>query len=782
MEHRPVILIVEDDPASRRMLRALLEGDGYVVADAMDGRSAIRAIEVATPHLVVMDLRLPDCRGADLAVDLRNILKSKDLPIIAVSGVSFTLDTERNSDSPFTDFLLKPVEPQKFLDIIRGYAPSPGCEAASPGGGRLVLVADDDPLFRRLFQVQLQRAGYHVETVADGHEAISRVRELRPACVVSDALLPGADGIRLCREIWEDEGLRGTPVVLISSEGADPARLAPPEELGAAAVVRRQRDPQPLLDAVRGAVDPESSARRRLRPPRADATQWRAAIVRDLEQQAAMTAELSRVSRLQAAELSVLAGISEMLLQAEGLRGVLDEALVRCLDLSVFSLGAAYVMEEDAGLVLAAHRGFPEGVQSRLRDCFGCLTLLADALRSDEPIAVPSTQVPRLAGERLLRSLAANSVMLVPLSAGRERLGTVVLAAIREDIPGRGFAFARTIQGQLAQGLLLARTMQRLALSELRFRTVAESILEGLVVTDEHGGIVYANRTARALFGLQPGRERTFTAAQLLPGFRNLEGVWDGVAQSPGGRRFPVTVSTSAAVTGVGGLARTHLIQDTTERKRQEDYLVRLANQDPLTGLANRRCFLDELDRVLGSPETMGRGGAVLYMDLDGFKSVNDKLGHAVGDELLQRIAQGLQARLRGSDVVARLGGDEFAILHRRAGRAQAEALARVVRGVVAGAARGSQFSGAHVSASVGIALYPEHGRTSETLVRRADRAMYDAKVSSAEGIVTYADASGAGGGDTLVARLADDGRGEAGVESGIEAEAEPELEAELES
>jgi diguanylate cyclase (GGDEF)-like protein/PAS domain S-box-containing protein len=170
-------------------------------------------------------------------------------------------------------------------------------------------------------------------------------------------------------------------------------------------------------------------------------------------------------------------------------------------------------------------------------------------------------------------------------------------------------------------------------------------------------------------------------------------------------------------------------IQDITERRRFEDRLQHMVDHDPLTGLFNRRRFEQELDRHVADTLRYGADGALLVLDLDDFKLVNDTLGHNAGDELIVAVAALLKAQLRDSDVIARLGGDEFAVLLPSGGLAEAEAVAaKLVRAVreqatVAGAPRSLR-----VTTSVGVAPFAGESATGEEMLVDADVAMYEAK------------------------------------------------------
>jgi diguanylate cyclase (GGDEF)-like protein len=171
-------------------------------------------------------------------------------------------------------------------------------------------------------------------------------------------------------------------------------------------------------------------------------------------------------------------------------------------------------------------------------------------------------------------------------------------------------------------------------------------------------------------------------------------------------------------------------VVDITERKRFEGQLQYLADHDALTGLYNRRRFEEELDRVLAAAERYGRAGALLVLDLDGFKYVNDTLGHPVGDELIARLAGTLRDELRESDVIARLGGDEFGVILPEATEAEAAAVAdKLLRAVQRDGTVADASRRARVTASIGVAPFDGgDGLSAEELLVEADIAMYDAK------------------------------------------------------
>jgi diguanylate cyclase (GGDEF)-like protein/PAS domain S-box-containing protein len=173
---------------------------------------------------------------------------------------------------------------------------------------------------------------------------------------------------------------------------------------------------------------------------------------------------------------------------------------------------------------------------------------------------------------------------------------------------------------------------------------------------------------------------------------------------------------------------------DVTEQKQAESRLAWLGDHDPLTGLFNRRRFEQELGHALAISQRYGRTGAVLLLDLDQFKYVNDTSGHRAGDVVLAAVSEGLSGMVRSADVVARLGGDEFAILLREADDRGAIETARKIHAHLGELAISDGERRHKVSASVGIARFPEHGADVHGLLASAEIAMYEAKESGRGG------------------------------------------------
>jgi diguanylate cyclase (GGDEF)-like protein/PAS domain S-box-containing protein len=284
-----------------------------------------------------------------------------------------------------------------------------------------------------------------------------------------------------------------------------------------------------------------------------------------------------------------------------------------------------------------------------------------------------------------------------------------------------------------------------------RLETLVDSAPVAIIEFDAHGELTLWNPAAEAMFGWRAEEvvghpnptlppEGTVERARLeaqLEMSRSVHRI-QAIRQCKDGSLIPVEITTGllhgedGALTG--GVA---VLVDITERRVLEDQLRHAAFHDPLTGLPNRALFGD---RLAGALERAGRGGgrvALLTLDLDGFKQVNDSLGHAVGDEVLVAVASRLREQLRGVDTVARLGGDEFVVLMEAEADGHAERLAdRLITAITAPVRTraGDQV----VGVSVGIARTGPQTSTAEQLLRQSDVAMYSAKASAASSCSTF--------------------------------------------
>jgi diguanylate cyclase (GGDEF)-like protein/PAS domain S-box-containing protein len=280
------------------------------------------------------------------------------------------------------------------------------------------------------------------------------------------------------------------------------------------------------------------------------------------------------------------------------------------------------------------------------------------------------------------------------------------------------------------------------------FVAVVESSTDAIVGEDLDGNVTSWNQGAERLYGYTEAEMRGKSISRLVPPGRDDE-LPDILRQVRSGERVPhydtvharkdgteVDVSLTISpirdrdgnVIGAATIAR-----DISARLRYQEQLRFLAEHDSLTGARNRRRFERDVSDQIARARRYGEYGALLLLDVDLFKQINDTQGHKAGDRALKEIAAALRRRLRETDVIARIGGDEFAVLIPYAGADQAEALAddlrRVIRECKIDFDDGKRFS---LSASVGVALITPDTVSDESVLAEADRAMYEIKTASA--------------------------------------------------
>ncbi|MCP5159222.1 MAG: diguanylate cyclase [Gammaproteobacteria bacterium] len=318
--------------------------------------------------------------------------------------------------------------------------------------------------------------------------------------------------------------------------------------------------------------------------------------------------------------------------------------------------------------------------------------------------------------------------------------GTATDVTVRYQAEQILYEYAERLQREVAiRTAQLWETNQQLTLSERRYRTMLATAPIGVAEVDTAGCCQYVNFAWCLLLNLQSTHEalgRVWWECVHPEVRTEMERLWQmsrqlhvGDSEFPGPAQRYLGVQWSALYDG-SGVTRGALVMltDLTERRQREQENWRLAHFDGLTQLPNRLLFWDRLEQALRLANRYSQLVAVLWLDLDGFKAINDTLGHAAGDELLHQVGQRLQAGLRDSDTAARLGGDEFAVMLTTVLQvSDATCVANKIIDLIQASFILSQGP-AHVSVSIGIALYPDHADTASELVRCADQAMYAAK------------------------------------------------------
>ncbi|MDP3837344.1 MAG: diguanylate cyclase, partial [Methylococcales bacterium] len=287
-------------------------------------------------------------------------------------------------------------------------------------------------------------------------------------------------------------------------------------------------------------------------------------------------------------------------------------------------------------------------------------------------------------------------------------------------------------------------TERKQAEAALRIAATVFESQEGMMITDASEVILNVNRAFTLITGYSADEVIGKTPRILHSEHQNKEfykaiwqdinntGAWQGEIwnRRKNGEVYPEQL-TITAVKGSDNIV-THYVAtlfDITERKATEEYIHHLAFYDQLTQLPNRRLLQERLKHGIELNRRTGSQMAVLMMDLDKFKAVNDTLGHAAGDELLQQVAKRIKARLRKVDLVARLGGDEFVILIENARCCEDVAhIAEVIIHTLSQLFILSKDHEVFIGASIGVAIHPQHGSSVDELMDNADAALYHAK------------------------------------------------------
>lgn len=311
-----------------------------------------------------------------------------------------------------------------------------------------------------------------------------------------------------------------------------------------------------------------------------------------------------------------------------------------------------------------------------------------------------------------------------------------------------GLGFSLLIVGSMH---MMREVFARHRLAEERLRVIGAAAQDAIIMMDNKGRIAFWNDAAQRIFGYAEPETRGRKLHELIvpaPYRVDFEEGLDVAATTAEGRVIGKTLElaglrkdgtqivTEHSISGVSIDRQWHticIVRDITERKQLEERIRHLANFDNLTGLPNRTLFYDRLSQAINLAQRNRHELALLYLDLDRFKAVNDTWGHDAGDDVLKVSAERIQAQVRESDTVARIGGDEFAVILPRIASPQDAAVVagKIVEALcavfpLADPGRGS----IEIGASVGIAIFPRDGEGMDALFKAADSAMYIAKQS----------------------------------------------------
>ncbi len=531
---------------------------------------------------------------------------------------------------------------------------------------KTILVIEDDPGVARLEQIHLKRAGYGVMTVAAPKEALEQIMRGGIDLIVLDYCLPdGATGLEFYKE------LKGTgcdiPVIMVTGKG-DEATVINALRAGVSDFVTKSME---YLDYLPEAVD---------------------CVLTQVRTKQALAESEARLVSIIASAMDAIITID-----ANGRISIFNAAAEKMF---CCSADAAIHQPLDRFLPFWSRRFF--------------VVQAMEEGQTSEPI---ETKGVRADGREFPVEVSVSEV-----EVGVDLFHTVILRDITERQRGeeerkRAASLLLSTLESTADGILVVDFHGKITSFNNRFVEMWRLPQEALKTREHAKGVAYVlDQLKRPEEFL--AKMRKLYSHTLAEGFDLIE--------FKDGRVFE-RFSQPQMIDG-RPVGRVSSFRDITERKRAEERLHYLALHDALTGLPNRALLYERLSQAMVFAQRSKRQVALLFLDLDRFKIINDSLGHAVGDQLLKSVSERLLGCVRKSNTVSRLGGDEFTVI--LANITQVGSTARVAQKILDAISRPLHLSGHEffVTASAGIALYPTDGDNAEALIKNADAAMYLAK------------------------------------------------------
>ena len=555
-----------------------------------------------------------------------------------------------------------------------------------------ILLVDDDRAILLLVTKLLEKAGHTVVTARNGVEGLARIKEFMPQLIITDWVMPEMDGIEFCKAIRQNPAWRNIYVfIMTAQEGMD--KLVEAFEAGANDYINKPVSQKMLVARLRAG---------------------------------------QRVVQLQ----------EEMEFDRQQLHKFADElaAFNQRLRKSDISMRA-------------------------ILDNSPYMTWLKDA--EGRYIKVNKTYTDYFPGKDVTQIIGKTDFDLWPkdIAEKHQAVDAEVIALrrqkrIEEALPdGEKIHWIETFRtpvidenGKVLGTTGFARdiTERKQVEIDLRIAATAFESQEGIMVTDTNNEILRVNQAFTRITGytadeavgksprlLRSGRHDANFYAAMWENIKST-GAWEGEIwnRRKNGEIYPQHLIIST-VKNADGIISNYVatLTDISVDKAAADEIKNLAFYDPLTRLPNRRLLLDRLTQALASSARSGRSGALLIIDLDNFKNLNDTLGHDVGDLLLQQVAKRLQSCVREGDTVARLGGDEFVVMLEDLSEQSLDAAGQteVVGNKILSTLNQAYRLGSHEhrnSPSIGVTLFQDNSVTIDVLMKQADIAMYQSKKS----------------------------------------------------
>ncbi|CAN7454472.1 EAL domain-containing protein [Pseudoduganella sp. LjRoot289] len=786
------ILIIEDNPTNMELMVYLLNAFGYTPLMAHDGEEGVAAARRERPDLIICDVHLPKLDGYGVVAQLKQDPALRPIPTLAVTALAMVGDRERLLAAGFDGYIGKPIEPDTFVAQIESFLPGEESAPVKSDiatilivddhvlnreflmtllgyGGHRLLEASNGA--EGLKMVNAERPDLVISDILmpnmDGYEFVTRMHSNPDTAHVPIIFYTATYREREAMAVAEACGVRW---VLPKPSDPDVILRTVHEALGVAHDVDDevpQFAPEPpsggrFLDIDHkvaeylGELESSSQLISALAST-GDAPEPGA------EHLTSMTERLSRsLSSLQAVSLRLTALIELGIeLGAERDPQALIEVGCRVAQNICVSKYACIGVLEAGAQELSYFAACGVGQQARLIASTPRAGVLGGLLEQRQPVRIDA-----LPGDPQAIGLPdshppVHSFLGVPIASRERTHGWLYLA---DKLGADSFSevderVAATVAAQIAgayENLLLYDQIRRhhaqlqldmnarIRLDEdlRRFRLAMDATADAIFLVDRAGMcFVDVNATACRMLGyLREDFLKVGPNKSIEGDLRKLEDLYDKLLagdqsgamaelllQRKDGTPLSVEVQRRTLRSGQSWIL-VAVARDITERKEAEQRLLKLAHFDTLTGLPNRSQFYDSLTHSLSQAGEHKWSLAVLFLDMDRFKNINDTLGHTIGDELLRQFSSRLVDCLRVRDTIGRFGGDEFAaILMLPEGAQNAIAVVDKIREAMRKPfdLKGHEVT---VTASIGISVFPDDGSDADTLIQYADTAMYRAK------------------------------------------------------
>jgi diguanylate cyclase (GGDEF)-like protein len=574
----------------------------------------------------------------------------------------------------------------------------------------LVLIVDDDPSMRMLLTASIERGGFSTVEASDGQEAIEIFTRHNPDAVLLDVVMPGMDGFDTCAAIRRHGGGKHVPILMVTGVD-DIDSVSRAYEVGATDFVSKPINWLILTERVRGMLR-ASRFNEALRKSRENLEQaQRIAILGSWEllpahSRMVCSREMRRICGISETEprMDVQRFLASVHVEDRpAVRRALDDAVLRGrssrMDHRLVPMNAVHTVVHHRIQVMDLDGEPPYRVTGVIQD-------ISERKRAEQLEIDRNGVLEMVIGSDSLEDILSRLIQMVQ----NQRPGTsCVISMLRDD------RLEPSAASELPRPLLETFTGQAVA-AEGPPSAVAAFLGETVAAED------FTIRNAFGVDFCRTALEHGIRACLSLP-------IFSGKGQILGTISMLHREPHSHESTDRGLLAMTaKLAAIAIEQRTLTERLAHLAHHDPLTGLPNRLLASDRLESALARCNRHQERTALVYIDLDRFKHVNDSLGHHMGDLMLRQVAERLEGCTRKSDTLARMGGDEFmVILNRIVDMTDvSKAAQRILNALV------SPFSiegrRLHIGASLGISVFPDNGADAASLHRCADIAMYSAK------------------------------------------------------